>query len=103
MPAACRWGRSHSWQQLLDPLADVPAVEIGRDAEAGAVEAQAADELDRCRAGDRQADVVDHLSLVVLVDPDDAGAGRGARDRLGGEGEQRDRTDVADARALRAQ
>src|ERR1700716_3407502 len=49
-------------QDLQESVAQVVAVEIGGDAEPGAVEAQAADELDRHRAFQRETDVVDHLA-----------------------------------------
>ena len=45
-------------------------VEVGRDAEAGAVEAEAADELDRAPPEHREPHVVDHLAAVVLVHRD---------------------------------
>src|SRR4051794_32638193 len=50
-----------------DSIAQVVAVEVGRDAEAGAVEAQPPDEPHRGGTLQREPDVVDHLPLAVLV------------------------------------
>ncbi len=79
-----------------DAVAQVAAVEVGRDPEPRAVEAEAADELDGRRAGDGEADVVDHLPLVVLVHADDARAGCGPGDGVARERQQRDRTHEPD-------
>src|SRR6478752_5999431 len=54
-------------EDLQESIAQVVAVEIGGDAEAGAVEAQPPDELHRDGACQREPDVVDHLALAVLV------------------------------------
>src|SRR6476619_794085 len=59
--------RSELIEPPLDTTAEYRGVEIGRDTEAGAVEAQAADEAHRRAAEHCQPHVVDHLALVVLV------------------------------------
>ena len=74
----CAGGRSVGTKPVIDVATRrprrrsarfrMPHVEVGGDAEAGAVEAEAADELDRRPPEHGQAHVVDHLSLVVLVD-----------------------------------
>src|SRR4051812_12609751 len=63
-------------------FAHVVAVEIGRDAEPGAVEAEPPDELHRDGTREGEADVVDHLPLAVLVHRDRAGSLRRVRQDL---------------------
>ena len=88
-------------QHLLDPEADGGDIEIWRDAEAGAVQAQAADEVDRRSTEDGEPDILDHLALIVLVDRDSPGAVRRIGHRLRREREQGDRAYVAHPLALR--
>src|SRR3954453_8860818 len=89
--------RSEVIEYPLDAAAQDGGVEIGCDAEAGAVEAQAADEVHRRPTQHRQPHVVEHLALVFLVDRERLGGVGDARDHLARERQQRDRTDVADA------
>ena len=73
-------------------------VEVGRDAEARAVEAEPPMNCTGRAPEHREAHVVDHLALVVLVDRDGAARRRPRGHDLGREREQRDRPHVADRR-----
>src|SRR5204863_10040244 len=82
--------RSELIEHALDASTKDGGVEVGRDPEPGAVEAQAADEVDRGAAQRGEADVVEHLPLVVLVDRERLHPLGDARDQLRREGQQRD-------------
>ena len=75
-------------------------VEIGSDAEAGAVEAETADELHRHAPVERQPDIIDHLALVVLVDSHHPGTGGRTAKAFGREGEQGEATHPTHRRPL---